>query len=889
MRRAGLESTVDEPHLAEGPVARLPLARLLLKALVCTAGAAAFWCAPALAQPNPGVLPDGRGWELVSPAEKSGATVSPLGQAAQGLLGGLDLASEDGNALTYAATGPVEGEPEANRAPEGVQIISSRESSGWSSKDIITPHEKGEGVPSGEAQEYRLFSPDLSLAAVQPFGRPAHAEGEHPSKFQEPPLAGNAQEERGIYLRHNQACEVVKSPTCFGPIVTPANDSASEPFGEQIEYVSATPDLSRVVLRSRVPLTPKAAEEVFPLATNSFLYEWDAAAPEQLHLISKAPKKAEVEFEASPQLGFEKEQVAQAARNAVSSNGRVFWTTQEAEGLTLLFAHDSNGASMQVNVPEEGIKNPTKEKAEEHELESETRYQGASADGKRVFFTSTLRLTKSSEFSVAKKGPADLYACDLPAEITETSTCSTLTDLSIATPTPTEKPRSAEVLGAVLGNTDDGNTIYFAANRTLCAEKEGSACKETVGSAPNGEAAVEGKCKRPKEEKEILASATCNIYMEHFANGKWEPPRLVAVVSQDDATDWAVASGELGVHLNELTARLSPSGNFLAFQSDRPLTGFDNHDANSGKPDEEVFLYNAEGEGKLVCASCNPNPGHRPTGVFDKKEASGGEQKGLLVDPAGKVWNREGSSLEGRWLSGSIPGWTPLSSVYAPMQSRYLLDNGRLFFNSADALVPPFEGQVTQRQEIVEGTPMQVGVENVYEYEPNGVGSCGQANGCVSLISSGTSENESAFLEASVSGDDVFFVTAEKLFATDPDTSYDAYDAHVCSAKSPCITPPPPPAPPCEGEAGCKGDSNPVPQFGPGGTSLFSGTGNPPGKVEVRGEKEQSKKAKLSRKQLLAKALSKCRKQYKHAKKKRAACERRAHKRYGSGKGAKKK
>ena len=27
--------------------------------------------------------------------------------------------------------------------------------------------------------------------------------------------------------------------------------------------------------------------------------------------------------------------------------------------------------------------------------------------------------------------------------------------------------------------------------------------------------------------------------------------------------------------------------------SDRSLTGYDNHDAHSGKPDEEVFLYHA--------------------------------------------------------------------------------------------------------------------------------------------------------------------------------------------------------------------------------------------------------------------------------------------------------
>ena len=39
--------------------------------------------------------------------------------------------------------------------------------------------------------------------------------------------------------------------------------------------------------------------------------------------------------------------------------------------------------------------------------------------------------------------------------------------------------------------------------------------------------------------------------------------------------------------------------------------------------------------------------------------------------------------------------------------------------------------------------------ENVYEYEPSGVGSCeSSSGGCVALLSSRDSNNESAFLEA---------------------------------------------------------------------------------------------------------------------------------------------
>ena len=59
--------------------------------------------------------------------------------------------------------------------------------------------------------------------------------------------------------------------------------------------------------------------------------------------------------------------------------------------------------------------------------------------------------------------------------------------------------------------------------------------------------------------------------------------------------------------------------------------------------------------------------------------------------------------------------------------------------------------------------------------------------GCVGLISSGTSGEESAFLDASESGNDVFFLTASRLVPQDLDSALDVYDAHVCSASSPCL------------------------------------------------------------------------------------------------------
>jgi hypothetical protein len=56
------------------------------------------------------------------------------------------------------------------------------------------------------------------------------------------------------------------------------------------------------------------------------------------------------------------------------------------------------------------------------------------------------------------------------------------------------------------------------------------------------------------------------------------------------------------------------------------------------------------------------------------------------------------------------------------------------------------------------------------------------------LISSGESAQESAFLDASESGGDVFFMTTAKLAPPqDFDHAYDIYDAHECTSASPCI------------------------------------------------------------------------------------------------------
>jgi hypothetical protein len=298
----------------------------------------------------------------------------------------------------------------------------------------------------------------------------------------------------------------------------------------------------------------------------------------------------------------------------------------------------------------------------------------------------------------------------------------------------------------------------------------------------------------------------CNLYVRHFNGGVWEKAQLVAVLPPGDSSDWA------GEHLDKLTAQVAPSGGWMAFTSQRALTGYDNRDVSSGRPDEEVYLYHA-GPGTLVCASCNPT-GARPAGV-----------EFVNISPPTGIVGASSSWSSSTWVAASVPGWSGYRVGSALNPPRLLSDTGRLFFDSSDALVP----------QDVNGT------EDVYEYEPQGyenaegkhqcmtetVTFSARSGGCVGLISSGASTEESALLDASESGGDVFFLTASKLAPQDYDTNLDVYDAHECTASSPCVAPGAAVAPPCGTEASCKASPTPQPGiFGAPSSATFSGVGN---------------------------------------------------------------
>jgi hypothetical protein len=779
-----------------------------------------------------GVLPDGRAWELVSPADKDGSGIEPLRNE-----GGLIQAAADGNSISYVANGPIVPEPEGSRAPYPTQAIATRTAAGWSSQQIVTPRTKGEGFIPGEAPEYRFFSEDLSLSLVQPDNQ-ALVE-----PLEQPPLAPEATE-KTMYVRND-------ADGSFLPLVTPEDDTADTAFGEKLDFVDATPDLSHVVLASGVPLVAGAS---------AGLYEWQSGQP--LLPVSILPD-GEAATEAT--LGANNHNV----RGAISQDGsRIFWTGDEevqngagTEVVRHLFMTEpARDRTIQVDAAVAPIAEPGEE-------EGEVGFQAASSDGSRVFFTDTARLTEDSNLAPvagSTTNPADLYECDIVEEAGKPA-CR-LQDLTV----DRIANEQAGVLDVVPGVSEDGSSVYFVANGVLAP-----------GASP-------GSCVRINIETPP-AGATCNLYEYHDG-----AITFIATLSDEDSPDWGrseavIKGGESSVEpiqdLSDLTARVSPDGNYFAFMSNRSLTGYDNVDANpaaDGARDEEVYLYDAATK-LLTCVSCNPS-GAQPQGVFDTNQS--GEGLGLLVDRREDwAFRPHTAAPTAHWLAGSIPGWTPLgisSPAQALRQPRYLNDSGRVFFDSADPLIAVAGAQ--SREELVDGSQTQVGIESVYEFEPDAVGGCRRVEGCIGLISSGTSGQESAFVDASENGDDAFFVTAQPLVAADRDTNFDLYDARVCSSESPCLTSEGASSEACQTTDACRPVGPPAPaSLSPSGSSILTGPSSKPAqetRAVTETRKPGAKPKPLTRAQKLAGVLRRCRTRFKHAKTRRVACERQARKAY---------
>ncbi len=381
-----------------------------------------------------------------------------------------------------------------------------------------------------------------------------------------------------------------------------------------------------------------------------------------------------------------------------------------------------------------------------------------SDDGSRIFWSEK----PSGQVYVREDGATTIEVPD-PGKFLTASTDGSKVLLNSGRVYDLEDETLTDLTGGVggfvgmVGTSEDLARIYFVDTKALTAPSE-------VNGNPAGpEHAEEGEF---------------NLYLwEEGAVPHEGETRFIGKLLEQDNNVGLSSVGTWRASAGSRLAQTTPDGRFLVFSSRGRLTGYDNTVRGGGTcrlsdPSApgcpQVFEYDAD-EGSLVCPSCNPS-GARP-------------------------------------LAGSNLALIRSSTDFLPE-----LDNlppageGRLFFESQDVLSP---ADTNGR------------IQDVYEWEPNGVGLCRESGGCLALISSGHYPKDSHFVNASATGDDVFFTTREALVPQDKDGDFmDLYDARVgggfpeepivdCSAET-CPNPQPPPPPdPTAGSAGLIAPPNP--------------------------------------------------------------------------------
>jgi Tol biopolymer transport system component len=409
-----------------------------------------------------------------------------------------------------------------------------------------------------------------------------------------------------------------------------------------------------------------------------------------------------------------------------------------------------------------------------------------SQDGSRVFFTSP---------AGSQSGAGQLYM-----RVNGTTTVR-INASEHTTPDPTP---SAAILHAV---TPDGTKAVFESNELLTDDATGPPNNEKLylydAQAPAGSrltfltedtepadgdgGRVDGVLGLSDDGSYVYFAALgqltagapdnsgTNLYVWHTDGGDAEV-RFVGGLG--GARDVVLNTGQGGWSGQDAKqARVTSDGTRLVFVSigSAFLTGFNHGNfcfATGGANEacQEVYLYDATangGDGRLRCASCSA---------------------------------RAGTPRSHAWTQMRAAGFGPYSSH---LNRPFSADGSKVFFSTAEGLVTEDRNKRY----------------DAYEYDVDA--------DRVQLISRGAGASDSYFMDASPSGDDVFFATRERLVGWDVDDLVDLYDARVGGG----FPEPVAAAPPCDSADACRGDAASPAGAPTAGSVTFRSAGNADGRT----------------------------------------------------------
>ena len=479
--------------------------------------------------------PPARAYEKVSPEDKNGGDTQGTNSGHTG------FASPSGDEVVYTAS-------QAFDDADGTAIVGSvyrarRQPTAWPSTPVLPPKEPF--TRTDESNVY-LMSEDLSRAVVT-----TNAVLD----------TGAVAEECNAYVRDLEARTyefIAHNDPAIG-------DSCG---GDSINIVAtdASPDLSAVLIETKGELTPDAAD-VPPdgPVIQPKLYLWRDG---QLELASVAAGGPAGGTPTSGSAGTNN--IADLLENSISDDGSVVFFTgwdivghppPQSPGGNLTLYRRSGGQTVALSAEENSLQDPCGPPGGVCVGNSNTapQFGAASSDGSRVFFTSKDQLVDEdtdTEQSV-EISARDLYMYTHSAD-PENDDNLTLISRDLE-PGP---PNGANVLG-VLGASDDGSRVYFAARDQIAPGEDTSPAdiKFYVWDEDEGVRYIGGG----------LADPTSTGF---------EPEQVAGTLQ-----------GHRGLR------SVSANGRSVIFLSTIPLTADDNGDQ------PQAYLYDFAAD-QLVCASC---------------------------------------------------------------------------------------------------------------------------------------------------------------------------------------------------------------------------------------------------------------------------------------------
>jgi hypothetical protein len=540
--RGPVELDPHDPHTVAAPTPPIVALRLILATLGVLAVALVFGGTTALASSG---LPDGRVYEMVTPAENEGAELYvPVlwSSAAEGdgvftkKLAGE--AAVDGDAVVYASE-PSHG-PGYGRAGDGQgnQYLATRGPDGGWSQVGLQP-------PGFNQAFYQAFSSDLSVGILQS-GSLAEPDA--------PPLASEAPSE-GYPVLYARTTSEDSYRSLF--TTTPSGGELPGEFKvygvqentvyeNQVEFAGASTDFGEVLFEVHGALTSNAV--LAPEANNLYV---SAGRLRLVNVLPDGVSEPNATFGAAAPSGRNPDENQPDFSDVISADGsRVFWTDLNT-GMVYM---RENPAAPQSQLGAHGECVVADDACTVPVSLGPAQYWTASVDGQYVFYTEDEKLWRFDAEGVPGHEREELAGEGLMSE-------------------------GAGVQG-VLGAGEDGSDVYFVASGVLASNENSNGAVAELGEY--------------------------NLYMLRLGG---KPVFIAALSGDDGGGAVGLlpagsvgAVGDWQPGLGHRTGEVTPDGGSVVFESDSQTVNGYSPEVN-GQKLEEVYVFEAAHE-RLSCVSC---------------------------------------------------------------------------------------------------------------------------------------------------------------------------------------------------------------------------------------------------------------------------------------------